>query len=195
MAQLAGSLLACCALALLSGCSSAPRTERVGREEARPEGVRPDLARLSKELASRPQPSGHYPNSVPSGMDRDRVLLEILSLLGVPYRYGGNSKGGFDCSGFTAWVYRQTLSTLLPRSAEDQFSWGSSVEAGDLQFGDLVFFSTVGDGPTHVGIYVEDDLFAHASGSAGVTISSLEAPYYRDRFLGAKRIPRNGAER
>ncbi|HXX63753.1 MAG TPA: NlpC/P60 family protein, partial [Bacteroidota bacterium] len=76
----------------------------------------------------------------------------------------------------------------LPRSTSDQFQEGAAVDRDGLRFGDLVFFNTTGDSPSHVGIYIEDDLFAHASVSVGVTLSSMESAYYRDRFIGARRV-------
>ena len=76
----------------------------------------------------------------------------------------------------------------LPRSARDQFRVGAVVDSDQLEFGDLVFFNTTGRSPSHVGIYLEDDLFAHASVTSGVTISSLESTYYKKRFLGARRL-------
>jgi cell wall-associated NlpC family hydrolase len=72
--------------------------------------------------------------------------------------------------------------------ARAQYGVGSDVAKPDLQFGDLVFFNTTGRSPSHVGIYIEDDLFAHASVSYGVTISSLESTYYRKRYVGARRV-------
>ena len=92
-----------------------------------------------------------------------------------------------DCSSFTETVYAATGVTI-PRSTAEQFAGGTGVERGRLRFGDLVFFSSGGDSPSHVGIYIEDDLFAHASVTYGVVISSLGNQYYRDRYIGARRI-------
>jgi cell wall-associated NlpC family hydrolase len=115
-------------------------------------------------------------------------LLGVISYLGTPYEYGGNTREGIDCSGFTARVYQSGAETMLPRSAKEQFALGASIAESDLEFGDLVFFNTTGQRPSHVGIYIEDDLFAHASVSQGVTFSSLESTYYRKRFVGARRV-------
>jgi len=124
---------------------------------------------------------------LPAALNRDRVLLEIVGLLGVPYTYGGTGKDGMDCSSFTETVYAAT-GMQIPRSTADQFAEGTAVGRDRLRFGDLVFFGDGGDTPTHVGIYIEDDLFAHASVTYGVIISSLGTTYYRDRFIGARRI-------
>jgi cell wall-associated NlpC family hydrolase len=125
---------------------------------------------------------------LPSALNRDHLLLEIVSLLGVPYEYGGSGRTGMDCSAFTESVYGAALHVPLPRSTADQFREGTEIDRDRLRFGDLVFFNTTGESPSHVGIYIEDDLFAHASVSYGVTISSMENSYYRDRFVGARRI-------
>jgi cell wall-associated NlpC family hydrolase len=98
------------------------------------------------------------------------------------------SKEGIDCSGFASRVYAEATAHLIPRSTTEQFYIGQEVDKGDLQFGDLVFFNTTGRRPSHVGIYIEDDLFAHASVLSGVTISSLESTYYRKRYVGARRM-------
>jgi cell wall-associated NlpC family hydrolase len=85
-------------------------------------------------------------------------------------------------------VYESALNKKLPRSALEQYHSGTPVPKTSLQFGDLVFFNTTGARPSHVGIYIEDDLFVHASVVSGVTISSLESTYYKNRFVGARRI-------
>ena len=121
---------------------------------------------------------------------REKMLMEIIKYLDTPYKYGGNSKDGIDCSAFTQNLYRDVLATDLMRSARLQFSQGKSVSSKqDLQFGDLVFFNTRQRvKPGHVGIYIDDNLFAHASTSKGVTISSMDLDYYSQRFMGGRRI-------
>lgn len=185
----------------LAGCStSAPRfasppdeeipLEQVRAEERREDDHKVDLKELSRRLTARPATSERYQNATPQGMDRDKMLLEIIGYLGVPYDYGGASRAGMDCSGFTSTVYRSGAARSLPRSTSGQYGAGRRISAEELQFGDLVFFNTTGRTPSHVGIYIEDDLFAHASVTYGVTISSLESTYYRKRFVGARRVVR-----
>ena len=111
--------------------------------------------------------------------------------LGVDYNYGRSSSSGFDCSGFTMFVYRN-VDVDLPHSAAGQANLGLAVEKSQLKAGDLVFFETVRSGISHVGIYIGNNHFIHASSGVGhVTISSLSEDYYAPRFRGATRILNN----
>jgi cell wall-associated NlpC family hydrolase len=197
---------------VLSGCSaSSPRFRGTGggtydeenelrfasriREEVRREDDRTVSAEeTSRRLSRRTVPAGKYSNQTPTGLNRDRFLMEVIGYLGVPYVWGGNGREGIDCSGFTAQVYKTAAKKLLPRSAREQFGAGPPVSVAELQFGDLVFFNTTGRVPSHVGVYIEDDLFAHASVTRGVTLSSLESTYYKKRYVGARRIVRDPAD-
>ena len=127
-------------------------------------------------------------NEAISDLDRAKIMREISKMMGVSYRLGGTDEEGIDCSAYTLNVYRNSLGRQLPRSSAEQYSTGQPVEYQDLKFGDLVFFNTTGELASHVGIYLGDDLFAHASVSLGVTISSLESFYYKKRYEGARRI-------
>ncbi len=124
---------------------------------------------------------------------RELLLMEIIKYLNTPYKYGGNSINGIDCSAFTQNVFHGVDLFELNRSARDQFQQGIEInDRSDLKFGDLVFFNTRRRvRPGHVGIYVGDNLFAHASSKLGVTISSLDLDYYSKRFMGARRIDTN----
>ncbi|MCS7203949.1 MAG: LysM peptidoglycan-binding domain-containing protein [Thermodesulfovibrio sp.] len=120
---------------------------------------------------------------------KERVLLFAKKMLHLPYKFGGNSYYGLDCSFFVKKVYSM-VGIELPRSAREQFNVGIPISKEELQPGDLVFFRTYAKFPSHVGIYLGDSLFIHASTrSKKVTIDSLETPYYLQRFIGAKRIP------
>lgn len=114
----------------------------------------------------------------------DKVIDDVL---GTKYRSGGTTTNGFDCSGFTMYVFKH-LGINLPHQSGSQFTMGTSVSRSDLRAGDLVFFNTSGSGVSHVGIYVGDGKFAHASTSRGVVVSSLSDSYYVNRYVGAKRI-------
>jgi cell wall-associated NlpC family hydrolase len=125
----------------------------------------------------------------PAGRIDDQKMMDvILGYLGTPYAYGGESKSGIDCSAFTSAVYDQSVNVKLSRTATDQVKEGSPVSFEDLKFGDLMFFNTTGTNPSHVGIYIGDDLFAHASEAFGVTISSIESSYYKKRYTESRRI-------
>jgi cell wall-associated NlpC family hydrolase len=175
------------AAAGLAGCASTSPRFRAGYPAERAGGIS-RTKELSGVRAIKARPWEDEP--LPGALNRDHVLLEIVSLLGVPYEYGGADRGGMDCSAFTEAVYGGALRLRLPRSTADQYAEGTEIGRERLRFGDLVFFNTTGESPSHVGIYIEDDLFAHASVSYGVTISSMESSYYRDRFIGARRIVR-----
>jgi peptidoglycan DL-endopeptidase LytE len=109
--------------------------------------------------------------------------------LGTRYRFGGSSRsGGIDCSAFVQKVFRE-LEVALPRTAREQFEVGSAVTPGDLQKGDLIFFSTYASYASHVGIYLGNNKMIHASSrDRRVVISPMNTSYYRSRYLGAKRI-------
>ncbi len=121
---------------------------------------------------------------------REKVLFEVITYLDTPYKYGGNSKEGIDCSAFTQNVFSNSLNLVLPRTAKQQFQKGQSISSKtNLKFGDLVFFNTTSRSyPGHVGIYLGENLFVHASRSKGVVISSLQSTYYKERYIGGKRV-------
>jgi hypothetical protein len=121
---------------------------------------------------------------------KERMLMEIIKYMNTPYKYGGDSQNGIDCSAFTQNVFSNSLNFSLLRSARGQFTQGSTIRnRKDLIFGDLVFFNTRRRvRPGHVGIYIGDNLFAHASSKKGVIISSLDNKYYSKRFMGGRRV-------
>jgi len=125
---------------------------------------------------------------------REKMLMEIIKYLGVPYKYGGTTKNGIDCSAFTQTVYRDVFNIQLQRSARLQYTQGETIEKGEnLKYGDLVFFNTRDRvKPGHVGIYIGDRLFAHASSKKGVTITSIDYDYYTRTYMGARRFETNG---
>ena len=106
---------------------------------------------------------------------------------GTPYRYGGQSRNGIDCSGFVQLTLQHRFSSNIPRTTFEQARTGRAVSRGNWQAGDLVFFRT-GYKKRHVGIYVEDGKFLHASNADGVTLSSLHHPYWRQRYWTTRRI-------
>ncbi|MGD0281053.1 MAG: LysM peptidoglycan-binding domain-containing protein [Dissulfurispiraceae bacterium] len=119
---------------------------------------------------------------------QERLILFAKKMLHLPYRFGGNGTFGLDCSAYVQKVYG-FIGLDIPRSAREQFNFGESVDKEDMTVGDLVFFRTYASFPSHVGIYLGNNLFIHASSlSRKVTIDSLESPYYFRHFIGAKRI-------
>src|SRR5665648_914055 len=120
------------------------------------------------------------------GSGSSSIVDRALSLQGTPYVFGGTSRGGLDCSGFTKYVYSSS-GISLPRTSYAQFSSGVAVSKNNLQQGDLVFFTTYSEGASHVGIYIGRGRFVHASSpSSGVKISSLSDNFYSSRYLGAR---------
>lgn len=118
-----------------------------------------------------------------------KVLLEnVDEWYGVHYRTGGNTKTGVDCSGLTVAVYAAVYGIALPRVSRDQYRISRKISTTELQEGDLVFFNTRGSGVSHVGVYLGNNKFIHASVSRGVMVSGLFEPYYLQRFIGAGRI-------
>ncbi len=108
--------------------------------------------------------------------------------LGTRYRFGGTGRSGLDCSAFVQKVF-QEMDVKLPRTAREQFEEGVTVSPGDLKKGDLVFFRTYASFPSHVGIYLGNNRMIHASSrDRRVVISTVNTPYYRARYIGAKRI-------
>ncbi len=146
-----------------------------------------DITEVIKNLSSQNVNSNPVENQ---NNFKEQVLMEIIKYLDTPYKYGGNSINGIDCSAFTKTIYSNVLSIDLLRSARDQYTQGIEISNRDeLRFGDLVFFDTRRRvKPGHVGIYIGDNLFAHSSSKNGVIVSSLDQDYYSRKFMGGRRI-------
>ena len=145
------------------------------------------------EIVRGPAPGS--PHDWPTVAPRDpaaanAVLMRAISLVGTPYRYGGNTPaGGFDCSGLVNYVYSDMLDLRLPRSSRELAGFqGPKIATPRLTTADLVFFGSAGS-VTHVGIYVGEGRFVHAPSTGGtVRLDRLDGPYWRDHYSGAKRI-------
>jgi cell wall-associated NlpC family hydrolase len=126
---------------------------------------------------------------MPSATEEVRELVgTALSLRGVPYRDGGADPSGFDCSGFVSYVFERR-GWAVPRTVTGQFAAGRAVPRNGVEAGDLVFFTTVAPGPTHVGVAISASEFVHAPSSSGnVRVESLNSPYWLSRFVGARRL-------
>jgi cell wall-associated NlpC family hydrolase len=156
------------AAAMLSGC---------GRDDVRP--TRPQAATRDWPQAAPLDPAA-----------ANAVLMRAISLVGTPYRYGGNTpEGGFDCSGLVSYVFRDMLDLQLPRTSRALAEYqGPRIPADRLATADLVFFGR-GESVTHVGIYVGEGRFVHAPTSGGtVRLDHLDGHYWRDHYSGARRV-------
>ena len=116
-----------------------------------------------------------------------RLISSSFQYVGVPYWFGGTTPRGFDCSGFTRYVFSQ-VGISLPRMADGQFSVGRPVSTERLRPGDLVFFETYEPGPSHVGIYIGNSQFISATSSRGVVVADLFGYYWGERYIGARRV-------
>lgn len=143
-------------------------------------GPDPKFAEVIREISETPESQLS---------DTKEFLISVAQkTIGIPYKFGSNTFKATDCSGYVQMVFN-LVGIDLPRSAREQFKIGQSVDKQDLSIGDLVFFQTYAPFPSHVGIYLGNNLFIHASSFAKkVTIESLNVPYYLKRFIGAKRL-------
>lgn len=151
---------------LLSSCSSTKTVKRGGLYESQIENVE---------------------NKTKSD---DALIKEAKKWLGTKYKYGGNSKNGTDCSGFVMEVYKSTYDFKLPRTSRDQQKFCKKIKKSQLKVGDLVFFATgkSKNRVSHVGIYIGNGEFIHASSSKGVVISKLEQNYYIRTYHSSGRV-------
>lgn len=140
------------------------------------------VLRLTEDSAA-PAPA---PAPAPQlAFNADALIAEGKKYIGVPYVWAGNTPAGFDCSGFLKYVFN-TQGITIPRTVATIWEAGTLVAAP--QKGDLVFFTTYAPGASHAGIYLGDNKFLHAGTSTGVTISDMNNPYWKPRYLGAKSI-------
>lgn len=163
-------------MSLLSGCASTGAVPQPFPGAGRPAGG---------TAVDRPREDA---SPVPGGpVDGYALTGTALALRGAPYRNGGTTPEGFDCSGFVQYVFGQH-GVAMPRETRDQFRVGGQVGRDDLAPGDLVFFTTVAPGASHVGIMIGDDQFVHAPSERGVVrVERLSSRYWSRRFVGARR--------
>jgi len=135
--------------------------------------------------------AGHQEVRLPEPLPRNTagdLIANARRHLGEPYRYGGRSSKGWDCSGFVTYIYFKSTGIALPRSAHDIFLDCARFSYSGGRPGDLIFFKKQNSQrTTHVGIYVGRGEFIHVSTSSGVVISSLYEPYFRNSFIGMGR--------
>ena len=170
-------------LALTSGLSACASGAAVAaRPEPFPGAARPTVA--DRPSVPMPESPGLPGPAVPSA-----VLETALALRGVRYQFGGeNPAVGFDCSGVVRYVFEQHA-VRLPRTVTEQFLVGRDVEIALISPGDLIFFSTVAPGASHVGIALDGGTFVHAPGSGSVIrVDRIDTPYWRSRLVGVRRL-------
>lgn len=194
-----GAALALCGVAAVSAPAAAQSAAASAAVSAAPASGATDTVtprrRPTRRAAVRPD-SSHL-HTVSSRADErtaaERSAMLSVALrsegrgwLGIPYRWGGTSRRGIDCSAFTQQFVRETMGIELPRATAGQQYEGISVSRSELRAGDLVFFRR--GGVRHVGVYLGDNEFIHASSSRGVTVSSLSETYYARHYWMARRI-------
>ncbi len=164
---------------LVAACSSAPT--RVSRA--------PAASNATASNRTFATPSG-FPNFVDHSVGREEISIQAMSLVGVPYRWGGNTpEAGFDCSGLVRYVVDRAASVNLPRTTADMSVRGESIDPDEVAPGDLIFFNTTGRPHSHVGIYVGKLRFVNAPSTGGtVRLDYLTNPYWAKRFDGIRRV-------
>lgn len=123
-----------------------------------------------------------------SEFDASKIIRFAKTLEGTPYKSGGTTPKGFDCSGFTMYVFKNSVGIDLPHSSSSQYGMGQALDRDKLVPGALVFFNTSGNGVSHVGIYIGDDKFIDSSNSKGVAVNSLQDKYWGSRYVGARLV-------
>ncbi|MDR5833797.1 C40 family peptidase [Caballeronia sp. LZ034LL] len=162
---------------LLAACGSAPQ-----------QATRKPASSTAATRTFKPPPG--FPTFVDHSIGREEISIQAMSLVGVPYRWGGNTPdAGFDCSGLVRYVVGRAASVDLPRTTGEMSSRGESVEPDEIAAGDLIFFNTTGRPHSHVGIYVGKLRFVNAPSTGGtVRLDYLTNPYWAKRFDGIRRV-------
>lgn len=169
------ALLMVLCVALLASCSHSRRTagkKAPGNEEKPTHASTPPVIEKYAMLLEVP----------PSALTNVRLYEFVDAWMGTPYGYAGSSREGIDCSGFAGTLYREVYQKELPRTARDMEKVSTELGKTDLKEGDLVFFDINGKKGSHVGVYLHNNRFVHASTSRGVVISDLDMEYYRNTF-------------
>ncbi len=161
------------------------------RESPKPASFHPKISPNKKKSITYPIASDAVSKLTPAKNSDERLLSVLSVFLNARYELGGMTPDGVDCSGLVKAVFAETYGFNLPHNAAAQFRLGSKTLADNLRLGDLVFFETQtrrGRYISHVGIYLSNRRFAHASTKAGVIISGLDEAYWRRRYAGAQRL-------
>lgn len=175
------------AVSMLTGCGS---SKKFARDAIYDTGKKTEKKAKESKKSNKGNSSKKVdPNRVKDA-SAQAVVREASYWLGAPYRYGGHSKSGTDCSGLVMEVYKKTTGIKMPRSAREQCDFCQRIDRKQLAAGDLVFFAPSGKSTVnHVGIYIGDGNMIHASSSRGVMVSGIEEAYFAKRFRSAGRVP------
>ncbi|MBR1798380.1 MAG: C40 family peptidase [Bacteroidales bacterium] len=192
-------LLAVAMIPLLNSCESLQRI--LSRDLEEEDFIIGQLYadELVKEtpVISKPQPATNKPNSTTgknalgltySKTDNAKLYETINGWLGVPYRYGGNDRTGIDCSAFVGTIYKTVYSKTLKRTCNDMLNEVTLLNKTQIKEGDLLFFTNSKGKVAHVGIYLKEGLFAHASTSSGVCVSSIDDTYWSKHLYRGGRV-------
>jgi len=144
----------------------------------------------SKYIGSYTQPSNEIKTEElnTNNSSINNIIKIANAQIGKKYKWGATGPNSFDCSGFTSYIYKNGVGINLPRTSIAQSKVGIKISKNQLKSGDLVFFNTSGKGISHVGMYIGDSKFIHASTSKGIRIDSLNSSYYKSRFVTGSRI-------
>lgn len=169
----------------LSACGSRPKGSAESSKKSSSPKFEHELLKDTKKRASKPSAKSEKEvESEPVADHQEDLQAFVDDWYGTPHRMGGSTKSGVDCSGFVIIAYQEVFNrSLKSRRAEDIFSEMQALELEDLEYGDLVFFKVRGRRIDHVGIYIGQGQFAHASSSQGVMISLLSNAYWSKRFF------------
>ncbi len=187
-------------LAAASALQAAPDMPSKGSSVAANSNTGDDLDKLllARGLIEKVQQVGNVAANQVSNVTSaaGEIVVSAMGFLGLPYKRGGNSfDTGFDCSGFVKSLYEQSIGKVLPRSAAEQAAQTTTIDKGDLQPGDLVFFNTMRRAFSHVGIYVGEGKFIHSpKPGAQVRIENMNVGYWDKRYNGARRVEQDPAQ-
>jgi cell wall-associated NlpC family hydrolase len=180
----------CCAV-LSGACASTggtPHPFPAPATRSRPGEPAPDATAPVTTAPVASAPAAATPTPRRAAISEYDLVGTALDLRGIPYKNGGTDRSGFDCSGFTQFVFAQ-YGLSLPRDVREQFKTGKPVDWKTLEPGDLIFFSTTEPGASHVGIAVGGDAFVHAPSTSGVVrVERFSSSYWAPRFIGGRRV-------
>lgn len=192
-------ILLCCTLLVGTGNSLAePTDDPLGQllqqrqqESQRNQAPAPTpvpTTRFNMKPSTAEQPPAASANNY---RENSALISSAMGLLGIAYRFGGTTPSGFDCSGLMQYIFRKALAINLPRTTLQQATAGVYVSRNNLQVGDMIFFRTIGNRISHVGMYVGNGRFVHSPRTGkSVQISSLDNKYWSSRYATARRVKR-----